>query len=53
MIYPNNCYTDLMILGVMACVIYSAILILLTLLIFYFPLVFKISKQFVEIYVYG
>ena len=50
MIYLNNYYTDFMFLVVMLYVTYSSTI--LSLIIFNFPLVFKISLLFVEIYVY-
>ena len=50
MVYLNNYYTDSMLLVVMVCVTYSSIM--LPLIIFNFPLVFNISQQFVEIFVY-
>ena len=50
MICINNCCIDFMFLVVMVYVTYSSTK--LSLIIFNFPLVFKISQQFVEIYVY-
>ena len=50
MIHLDNYYTDFMFLVVMVCVTYSSTV--LSLIIFNFHLVFKISILFVEIYVY-
>ena len=50
MIYLDKYYTAFMILVGIMCVIYS--FTILSLIIFNFSLVFKISLLFVEIYVY-
>ena len=50
MIYFNNYYTEFMLLVVIVCVTYSSTM--LSLIIFNFPFVFKISLFFVEIYDY-
>ena len=50
MIYVDNFYTDFMFLVGIVCVIYSSTL--LSLIIFNFSLVFKISLLFVEMCVY-
>ena len=50
MICLNNDCTDFMFLVVIVCVTYSSTT--LSLIIFNFPLVFKLSHLFVEIYVY-
>ena len=50
MIYINNYCTDFIFLVAMVCLTYSSTMLFL--IIFNFPLVFKISQQFVEIYVY-
>ena len=50
MIYLNNYCTDFIFVVVMVCVTYSTAIV--SLIIFNFPLVFKILQQFVEIYVY-
>ena len=50
MVYLNNCCTDFMFVVVIVCVTYSSTI--LSLIIFNFPLIFKISILFVEIYVY-
>ena len=47
--FINNCCTDFMFQEVMVCVMYSSSI--MSLIIFNFLLVFKISQQFVEIYV--
>ena len=48
--FINNYCTDFMFQEVMVCVIYSSLI--LSLIIFNFLLVFKISQEFVEIHVY-
>ena len=50
MIYLNNYCTDFMFLVAIVCETYSSTM--LSLIIFNFPLVFKIALFFVEIYVY-
>ena len=49
MMFINNCCTDFMFEEVIVCVTYSSSI--LSLIIFNFLLVFKISPQFVKIYV--
>ena len=50
MIFINNYYTDFMFQEVMVCITCSPSI--LSLIIFNFLLVFKISQKFVEFYVY-
>ena len=50
MMFINNYCTDSIIQEVMACVTYSSLV--LSVIIFNFLLVFKISQEFVEIHVY-
>ena len=49
--FINNYCTDFMFQGVMVCVTYSSSI--LSLIIFNFLFVFKISQEFVEIHVYS
>ena len=50
MMFINNYWTDFMFQEVMVCVTYLSSI--LSLIIFNFLLVFKISQKFVEIYLY-